>query len=100
MGVLVQQQDAPVPQRRFVALERIEVTFDFAAPRLGKWPRPRRQAKLEPPTADDGNAGHPAILAGFAVHASIVPEVTMTAPPPIDAAPAVPPETVIVISIR
>ena len=82
MSMLVQQQHAPVPQRR-LALARARRNARRCRARRSsrERPGPRRERKLEPLDARStaacaGSAGR---------HASIVPSVTTTASPPIEA---------------
>ena len=89
-GMVVQHQHPAVPKRRVRLPQRVEMSVDLGAPLGRKRPRPRRQGELEPLDRHDGDLGH----------ASIVPFVTMTASPPMEADTSFPPAIAISSRIR
>src|SRR5580704_2953974 len=85
----MQQQHAAVPQLRLVALQLREVFVDAGTPLQREWPSGRRKGELEPLDGDDLNVARRRPEAPR--HASIVPSLTTTASPPIEAAKSFPP---------
>src|SRR5262245_56543438 len=67
--VVVQQQDAAVPDAGMAPLELDKIAIDLGAALARERPRPRRKRKLQPLDAHDGDV----------VHAASVPSVTITA---------------------
>ena len=88
----------PFQSAGFAALSCREMPVDLGAALVGEPPGLRRKRKLQPIEMDDGTR-----LAGRrrrGRHAVIVPCVTMTASPPIDAAASLPSRSVIARWIR
>ena len=51
--MVVEEEHAAVPERGALALERREMTIDLSTARVGKRPRPRGEAKLQPLDGND-----------------------------------------------